>query len=71
MEDPRLETTLPEAREWALQRIQKLTDTKDIESVNDSYAIFKEFKDWIDPLEEDTEIYSMEWLGEGSDYENF
>ena len=71
MEDPRLETTLPEAREWALQRIQKLTDTKDIESVNDSYAIFKEFQEWIDPLEEDTEIYSMEWLGEGSEYDDF
>ena len=71
MEDPRLETSLSEARDWALQRIQNLTDIKDIESVNDSYAIFKEFKEWIDPLEEDTEIYSMEWLGEGSEYDNF
>ena len=71
MEDPRLETSLSEARDWALQRIQNLTDIKDIESVNDSYAIFKEFKEWIDPLEEDTEIYSMEWLGEGSEYDDF
>ena len=71
MGDQRLEPSLIDARGWALQRIQKLTDTKTVESVYDSYAIFKEFKEWIDPLEEDTEIYSMEWLGEGSEYENF
>ena len=71
MEDQRLESSLPEARSWALQRIQNLTDTKNVDSVHDSYAIFKEFQEWIDPLEEDTEIYSMEWLGKGSEYDDF
>tara|TARA_X000000368_G_scaffold395392_1_gene362809 strand:+ start:2076 stop:2291 length:216 start_codon:yes stop_codon:yes gene_type:complete len=71
MGDPRLEPSLIDARGWALQRIQKLTDTKTIESVYDSYAIFEEFKEWIDPEEEDTEIYSMEFLGEGSEYDSF
>ncbi len=69
-----LEETLRHVHYWANSRINSLTvsamDMKDPENIEDAYAIQCEFKEWLDPESgEDHDIFSMEYIGEGSEYE--
>ena len=67
-----LETTIKQSHEWALQRIHsmctKATDLKDVELVEDAESIRKEFKEWLDSGVKEHNIYSLEYIGEGSEY---
>ena len=58
-----LKQTLNRTREWSIFRI------KDVKPVADKNAIYKEFEEWIEMDDPDHDIYSLEFIGEGSDYD--
>ena len=68
-----LQQTLKEAHDWANSRISRLSisavDLKDPELVEDAYAIQCEFKEWLDPEGDDHDVYSLEYIGDGSEYD--
>ena len=63
-----LEQTLRTSHDWALSRIHELSEGSDVEKVNDAMAIHREFSEWFDPKAEDHNIFSLEYIGEGSKY---
>ena len=65
-----LDKTLYEVHEWARMRITTLTHSgnKEINAL-DEKCIREEFKEWLDPDLEDHDVFSMEYIGEGSDYD--
>ena len=66
----KLDKTLYEVHEWARMRIATLTHSgnKKINAL-DEKCIREEFKEWLDPDLEDHDVFSMEYIGEGSDYD--
>ena len=63
-----LEETLRLSHDWALNRIHKLSEGSNIDKVNDAMSIHREFKEWFDPKSEEHDIFSLEFIGEGSEY---
>ena len=65
-----LDKTLCEVHEWARMRIATLTHSgnKEINAL-DEKCIREEFKEWLDPDLEDHDIFSMEYIGDGSEYD--
>jgi len=62
-----LENTLQVTHDWAVDRLHILCDMKTddvLRSVEDAHAIQSEFAEWLDPNNEDHEIYSLEYLGD-------
>jgi len=60
--------TLKITHDWALQRIQVLCETYDVESVGNACSIHSEFEEWFEPEREDLDIFSLTYIGEGSEY---
>ena len=58
-----LKQTLSRTREWSIFRI------KDVKPVADKNAIYKEFEEWIEMDDPDHDIFSLEFIGEGSEYD--
>ena len=56
-----LKQTLNRTREWSIFRI------KEVKPVADKNAIYKEFEEWIEMDDPDHDIYSLEFIGEGSE----
>ena len=65
-----LEQTLKNTHDWARMRIATLThsNNKEINAL-DEKCIREEFKEWLDPDLEDHDIFSMEYIGDGSEYD--
>ena len=63
-----LEETLRFSRDWALKRMHVLSEGSDVNKVNDAMSIHREFSEWFDPRAEDHDIFSLEFIGEGSEY---
>ena len=65
-----LEQTLERNHTWARMRIATLTHShnKEINAL-DEKCIREEFKEWLDPDLEDHDIFSMEYIGDGSKYD--
>ena len=65
-----LEQTLRHTHDWARMRIATLTHStnKEINAL-DEKCIREEFKEWLDPKIDDHDIFSLEYIGEGSSYE--
>ena len=65
-----LENTLNQVHEWARMRIAILTHSgnKEINAL-DEKCIREEFKEWLDPNLEDHDVFSLEYIGEGSKYD--
>ena len=63
-----LEETLRLSHDWALNRIHKLSEGSNIDKVNDAMSIHREFKEWFDPKSDEHDIFSLEFIGEGSEY---
>ena len=61
-----LDSTVRLAHDWALDRINSMS--KDVESIQDAYSILCEFEEWIEPDIESHEIFSLEYIGEDSEY---
>jgi len=68
-----LQQTLKDIHDWSHSRINHLVmnamDLKDPELVENADCIRREFNEWLDPNIDDHDIFSMEYIGEGSDYE--
>ena len=60
-----LDRTISEAHEWARMRINSLT--KDDRN-DDAFSIVQEFNEWLDAKDEDHDVYSLEYIGEDSDF---
>ena len=58
-----LKQTLLRTREWSINRLESAV------SIGDKHAIYKEFEEWIDMEDLDHDIYSLAYIGEGSDYD--
>ena len=61
-----LDSTVRLAHDWALDRINSMS--KDVESIQDAYSILREFEEWIEPDTESNEIFSLEYIGDDSEY---
>ena len=62
-----LEQTLSLTHDWVIDRMHQLCD-EGYERVEDAHAIRLEFDEWLDPNIPDHNVYSLEYIGEGSDY---
>ncbi len=62
-----LEKIIQQSHEWAIDRVHLLTDNKQEE---DAYSIVQEFSEWINPKDEEHDIFSLEYIGEGSEYDS-
>ena len=64
-----LEQTLRQTHDWAIERITLLCDKGNHDQMEDAFALEKEFDDWIRTGVDNHEIYSLEYIGTGSDYD--
>ena len=66
-----LTKTLRTTYDWSIDRMNELCTDGDIEQLKDAVSIRQEFAEWL--LREDKEvkhnIISLEYMGEGSDYD--
>ena len=60
-----LDRTIAEAHEWARMRIDLLTKKG---NTDDAFSIVQEFSEWLDSKDEDQDVYSLEYIGEDSEY---
>ena len=58
-----LKQTLNRTREWSINRLESVV------SIGDKHAIYKEFEEWIEMDDPNHDIYSLEFIGEGSEYD--
>ena len=61
-----LEQTIKHTHGWTLKRVEFLSE-KDMH--DDAYCIVEEFSEWLDPNIDDHDIFSMEYIGDGSKYD--
>ena len=59
-----LEQTLRDSHDWAVDRIHFLCDKNEEEQYQNAYAIHKEFEEWLNPLIQEHDIFSLEYIGE-------
>ena len=62
-----LETTIQQTHEWAVERINDLTD---VERDTDAFSMVQEFREWLDHNKDDHEIVSLEYIGEDGELWN-
>jgi len=63
-----LEQTLKQNHDWVLKRVHDLVDD---EYEDDAYSLVQEFNEWLDPRKDDHEIFSLTYIGEGSEYDGW
>ena len=54
-----LEETLRQSHDWAINRIEILTENQCEE---DAFSIVQEFSEWLDPEKDDHDIFSIEYI---------
>ena len=77
-----LEQTLKNTHDWSRDRIHVLCKEGEKEikrgldgmmkgkkMQDDAFSIFAEFEEWYDDDLEDHDVFSMEYIGEGSNYD--
>ena len=64
-----LEQTLRQTHDWAIERITILCDEGNHDQMEDAFALEREFDEWLETNIDDHEIYSLEYIGTGSEYE--
>ena len=64
-----LETTLKKNYDWALHRMDVLCKLGTVEDVEDADSIRKEFKEWIHSEDNNHDIISLKYIGEGSEFD--
>ena len=66
-----INTTLKKTYDWSINRMNELCTEGDIEQLKDAISIRQEFAEWL--LSENKEVHhnivSLEYMGEGSDYD--
>ncbi len=63
-----LKQTLRHTHDWASERITFLCECGNHDQLEDAFAIEREFDEWLGSKEEEHSIFSLEYIGEGSDY---
>ena len=58
-----LKQTLLRTREWSIERMET------VKPIGNKDAIYKEFEEWIEMDDADHNIFSLEFIGEGSEYD--
>ena len=58
-----LTQTLNTVRDWSIDRLHT------VDPVADKNAIYKEFEEWIEYDGEDHDVFSLTYIGEGSDFD--
>ena len=58
-----LKQTLNRTREWSINRLESVVP------IGDKLAIYKEFEEWIEMDDPNHDIYYLEFIGEGSEYD--
>ena len=61
-----LEQTIKHTHDWTLKRVEFLSKKN---KHDDAFSIVQEFSEWLDPDVDDHDVFSMEYIGTGSDYE--
>lgn len=61
-----LTETLVKINDWSRERIHILAENK---NEDDAFAVFSEFEEWYDENIDDHKIFSMEYIGDGSEFE--
>ena len=61
-----LNKTVRQTHDWVIDRVQTLTEERCEE---DAFSIVQEFSEWLDPETDNHYIYSMEYIGKGSEYD--
>ena len=64
-----LEETLRQTHDWAIHRMNVLCALGTIEDIDEAESIRQEFKEWLFPERDDQDIFSLEYIGEGSEYD--
>jgi len=68
-----LEGTLKEAHSWALKRIEVLSDRSlhdcDMDLLDNAAAISQEFSEWLNLDNDHHDVISLEYIGDGSEYD--
>tara|TARA_B100001250_G_scaffold151267_1_gene129697 strand:+ start:532 stop:747 length:216 start_codon:yes stop_codon:yes gene_type:complete len=68
-----LDQTISQTHDWVLNRVHELTEESfvdgDLDALDDGYAIVQEFAEWLDPNDQEYDVISLEYIGEGSEYE--
>ena len=64
-----LEKTLKNSYDYAIHRMDVLCKLGTIEDIEDAESIRQVFKEWIQPTDDDHDILSLEYFGEGSDFD--
>ena len=64
-----LEKTLKNSYDYAIHRMDVLCKMGTIEDIEDADSIRQEFKEWIQPTNDDQDILSLEYFGEGSEFD--
>ena len=64
-----LEETLKNSYDYAIHRMDVLCKLGTIEDIEDAESIRQEFKEWMQPTTDDHDILSLEYFGEGSQFD--
>ena len=64
-----LEETLKNNYQWAIHRMNVLCTLGTYEDIEEADSIRQEFKEWLNPNTDDHDILSLEYIGEGSDFD--
>ncbi len=64
-----LEETLKNNYQWAIHRMNVLCTLGTYEDIEEADSIRQEFREWLNPNADDHDILSLEYIGEGSDFD--
>ncbi len=64
-----LKESVNDTYDWSLYRINELCSRGDFEEVVNGDSIRQEFNEWLSDNYEDQEIISLEYIGEGSKFD--
>ena len=64
-----LKESVNDTYDWSLYRIKELCSRRDFEEVVNGDSIRQEFNEWLSDNYKDQEIISLEYIGEGSEFD--
>ncbi len=64
-----LKESVNDTYNWSLSRIIELCSRRDFEEVVNGDSIRQEFNEWLSDNYEDQDIISLEYIGEGSKFD--
>ncbi len=64
-----LEHTIRQTHDWASDRICYLCEKGDPDELENAFSIEQEFDEWLGNLDKDHDIYSLTYIGEGSEFD--